>query len=219
MYTIPKYSNRNSDRATITFYVGDRRSRNSDNISFTISKRVLIENAPEFYGKFKGTGRRVRNIDGPVYDVTEKPMLFETILHWIEHGSVMTRAYLAPFYLEGHLLELYGVTGESYELPGLSNAIIDSLHDLHTSGRTKLQMIDKVYSMTEPGDGLRRLYFSCLMTLGNEDFDATKMENALIFIDLFQLAKTAQAGTSIDSKEAYHDAEDCEQTSVEEGEH
>ncbi|KFZ03401.1 hypothetical protein V501_09375 [Pseudogymnoascus sp. VKM F-4519 (FW-2642)] len=99
----------------LTFYVGDGKPEDME--TFNFSEHKLGENAPEFYEQFKGTGRRVKNVNGLVYDIVEKPKLFEAMLHWIDKGKVMTRPYFAPYDLECYYLDLY-VAAVNYELPG-----------------------------------------------------------------------------------------------------
>ncbi|OBT89278.1 hypothetical protein VE02_02558 [Pseudogymnoascus sp. 03VT05] len=168
----------------VTFYVGDGHPKDME--TFNFSERKWIERGPE----------------APCMTST-RPKLFEAILHWIDKGKVMRKSYSAPDDLECYYLDLY-VAAAGYRLPVLSNAIIDKLYDWHRSGTVQFQKIDKVYSITEPGDGLRRFYFGCMMALSVEEFEATSMEEPSIVVDLFALKKAAWAG--MEPKEAYHDA-------------
>jgi hypothetical protein len=190
----------NSDRL-VTFYVEDRNS--DDMATFNFSERQLVENVPRFYDQFKDNERRVYKIKGPVYDVIEKPKIFEALLHWIDRRRVMRKSYSAPDDLECFYLDLYQAA-DNYELPGLSNAIINKMYDWHSTGTVQFQMIDRVYLMTEPGDGLRRFYFGCMMALSTEQFEDTPMEQAAVMVDLFAVAKSTWNG--MEAKEAYHDA-------------
>ncbi|OBT69511.1 hypothetical protein VE03_01146 [Pseudogymnoascus sp. 23342-1-I1] len=185
----------------ITFYVGE--GKPGDMATFNFSASKLAENAPGFYEQFKGTGRRVRNINGPVYDIVENPKLFEAMLVWIDKKVVMRTSYLAPYDLECYYLDLY-LAAVNYQLPGLSNAIIDELYDWHSSGGVYFQMIDKVYQMTQPGYGLRRFYFGCMMALSIEEFEATSIEQPAVIVDLFAVKRATWDGMK--AKEAYHDA-------------
>ncbi|KFY85590.1 hypothetical protein V500_08284 [Pseudogymnoascus sp. VKM F-4518 (FW-2643)] len=185
----------------VTFYVGDDKPENMETYNFSHNK--LLENASEFYEQFKGTSRRVKDINGPVYDIAEKPKLFEAMLHWIDKRKVMPKSYFAPYDLEGYYLELY-LAAVNYLLPGLSNAIVDKLYDWHSTGTVQFQMIDKVYSMTQPGDGLRRFYFGCMMALSVEDFETTSIGEPDVMVDLFAEKKATWGG--MEAKEAYHDA-------------
>ncbi|KFY23169.1 hypothetical protein V493_06036 [Pseudogymnoascus sp. VKM F-4281 (FW-2241)] len=162
----------------ITFYVGDGNEEDAETFIFS-------EN------------------NGPVYDISEKPRLFEAMLHWIDKRKVMRKSYFAPYDLESYYLDLY-LAAVNYVLPGLSNAIIDKLHAWHSTGTVRLQMIGKVYEMTQPKDGLRRFYFSCMMALSTEEFEATPMEQPAVIIDLFAVKKATWDGMK--AKEAYHDA-------------
>jgi hypothetical protein len=190
----------NSDRL-ITFYVGDGKSEDTE--TFNFSEHKLKEKAPKFYESFKDKARRVQKIKGPVYDIDEKPKLFEAILHWIDKGKVMRKSYSAPGDLECYYVDLY-FSALQHMLPGLANAIIDKLYDWHRGGTVEFQKIDEVYSMTEPGDGLRRLYFGCMMTLTVEEFEATPIEQPSIVVDLFAVKREAWGG--LEAKEAYHNA-------------
>lgn len=191
----------NSDRL-VTFYVTDRNSE--DGGTFIFSERKLVENAPDFYEQFKGVGRRAHKVNGPVYDVMEKPKIFEAILHWIDKRRVMRKSYSAPDDLECYYLDLYAAAADRYLLPGLTNAIINKIYDWHSTGAVQLQMIGRVYLMTEPGDGLRRFYFGCMMALSTEEFEDTPMEQAAMMVDLFSVAKSTWKGMG--AKETYHDA-------------
>lgn len=197
---------RNSDRV-VTFFVTDDKLVYTDDKSvhtgcFNFSERKWAENAPEFYDMFKGAGRRVKNMNGLVYDIVENPKLFEAMLFWIDKRKVMEMSYFAPYNLESYYLELY-LAAMNYALPGLSNAVIDELHEWHSRGTVKLQMIDKVYEVTQPGDGLRRFYFSCMMALSIEEFEATSIEETAVMVDLFAVKKETWDGMK--AKEAYHD--------------
>jgi hypothetical protein len=213
---IAKYANHTRHRVNITFNVLDRKPKNGDRVPFNIFEDTLIRLAPRFYGKLNSTSRRVKNADGLVYDVVEKPVLFEAILHWIDRGEVLEKPYYEPCHRESHYLELYDLAANTYELPDLSNAIIDSLYDMQESRDIQLQMINKAYSITEPGDGLRRLYFDWLLGLSNEEFDATNIEEPAIIDDLREAAKKALMGNGIGPKENYHNAEDDEDEEDEE---
>ncbi|OBU01370.1 hypothetical protein VE01_00234 [Pseudogymnoascus verrucosus] len=185
----------------LTFYVGDGKPEDME--TFNFSEHKLGENAPEFYEQFKGTGRRVKNANGLVYDIVEQPKLFEAMLHWIDKRKVMTRPYFAPYDLECYYLDLY-VAAVNYELPGLCNAVIDKLYDWHRNSIVQFQMIDKVYLITQPGDGLRRFHFGCMMGLTTEEFENTSIEQTGVVIDLFAVSKANWGGMK--AKEAYHDS-------------
>lgn len=178
--------------------------KHEEKLNFSFSEATLLEKAPEFYGNLQKSCRRAKKSDPPVYDVIEKPNLFEAILHWIDHGVVMKRPYLASFELETYYLDLYRLAVEFYELPGLSNAIIDALHDWHSGGGILLEMVDEAYGMTDAGDGLRRLYFDCLLAMSSDEFEGMTIENSDVSIDLFEAAKMAFDGHRVQGKEAYH---------------
>lgn len=162
----------------------------------------MVENAPEFYDQFKDTGRRVKGINGLVFDFVEKQRLLEAMLHWIDNKTVMRKFYLTPYDLEAYYLELY-LAAINYVLPGFSNAIIDTLYDWHSAGTVQLLMIDKVYSMTQPGDGLRRFYFGCMMALSTEEFLANPIKQHAVVADLFAVKRVTWDGMK--AKEDYHD--------------
>lgn len=185
----------------VTFFVRDNKPEYTE--TFNFSEHKLIENAPEFYDRFKNTGRRVKGINGLVFDFVQKPRLFEAMLHWIDNRTVMRKFYFAPYDLEAYYLELY-LAAINYVLPGLSNAIIDALYDWHSTGTVRFLMIDKVYSMTQPGDGLRRFYFGCMMALSTEEFLANPIKQHAVMADLFAVKRAAWDGMK--AKEAYHDA-------------
>ncbi|KFY47635.1 hypothetical protein V496_10521 [Pseudogymnoascus sp. VKM F-4515 (FW-2607)] len=191
----------------VTFFVTDDKLVYTDDKSvytgcFNFSERKWAENAPGFYEMFKGAGRRVKNMNGLVYDIVENPKLFEAMLFWIDKRKVMQMSYFAPYNLESYYLELY-LAAVNYALPGLSNAVIDELHEWHSRDTIKLQMIDKVYEVTQPGDGLRRFYFSCMMALSIEEFEATSIEETEVMVDLFAVKKENWDGMK--AKEAYQD--------------
>ncbi|KFY33798.1 hypothetical protein V494_07313 [Pseudogymnoascus sp. VKM F-4513 (FW-928)] len=184
----------------ITFHVGDGKPEAVE--TFNFSERKLVENAPEFYELFKSRARRVKNTNGRVYDIFEKPKLFEAMLHWIDKRQVVPKSYSAPHDLECYYLDLY-LAAANYVLPGFSNAIIDKLYDWHSTGTVRFQMIDKVYSMTRPGCGLRNLYFGCMMALSTEEFEATQIEEPEVMVDLFAMKKAFWGG--MEAKEFYRD--------------
>ncbi|KFY07222.1 hypothetical protein V492_07342 [Pseudogymnoascus sp. VKM F-4246] len=184
----------------VTFHVGDGKPEDVE--TFNFSERKLVENAPEFYELFKSRARRVKNTNGRVYDIFEKPKLFEAMLHWIDKRQVMPKSYSAPHDLECYYLDLY-LAAVNYVLPGFSNAIIDKLYDWHSTGAVRFQMIDKVYSMTRPGCGLRNLYFGCMMALSTEEFEATQIEEPEVMVDLFEMKKAFWGGMK--AKELYRD--------------
>ncbi|KFY38338.1 hypothetical protein V495_06630 [Pseudogymnoascus sp. VKM F-4514 (FW-929)] len=167
----------------VTFYVADV---NSDDVgTFIFSECKLVENAPDFYEQFKSIGRRAHKVNGPVYDVIQKPKIFEAILHWIDKRRVMRKSYSAPDDLECFYLDLYSAAVDNYVLPGLSNAIINKMYDWHSTGTVQF-------------------YFGCMMALSTEQFEDTPMEQAAVMVDLFSVAKSSWKGMG--AKEAYHDA-------------
>lgn len=120
----------------------------------------------------------------------------------------MRRPYLAHSDLETYYLDLYRLAVEVYELPGLSNAVIDALHEWHSRGDILLEKIDVAYSMTELGDGLRLFYFDCLLAMSSEEFEGMVIEEAAVSMDLFEAAKRGAVGHGVKHSMEYHSHED-----------